>query len=188
MSSLPSDLLEIARLNPVPRDAVAGARQTATTQELRDRIVSEAVVPHATRWGPWRVLAFVAVFVAVAAAGAAVAARLVTESDVERFLPQGAAVFAGTDPQCVAIDPGVAYRCRLSRPPATVAVTGSDGQPAYKGAKFGTVDDESRVNGGCIALNDAGTDWACYLGQHAVARGILDPEVLGQEQSGPAHG
>ncbi|MGH7541783.1 MAG: hypothetical protein ACRELC_12360 [Gemmatimonadota bacterium] len=188
MSSLPSDLLEVARLNPVPRDAVAGARHTATAQELRDRIVSNAVVPHATRWGARRVLALVAVVVAVAAAGTAIASRLVTESDVERFLPQGSAVFVGTDPQCVAIDPGVAYRCRLARPPATVAVTGSDGRPAYKGAKFGTVDDESRVNGGCVAVNHPGTLWDCYLGERAVAEDILSPGVLGEKQAGPGHG
>jgi len=69
-----------------------------------------------------------------------------------------------------------------------MTVTDADGRPAFKGAKFGTVDDDRRVNGGCISLNTAGTEWACYIGQRAVSEGILDPGVLGQKQEGPAGG
>jgi hypothetical protein len=187
MSTRSSDLRRVASVNPVPREAVAGELASARAQELRERIVAVPQRPRPMRLRPRHALVLV-VLVVAATFGTAIAARLVTEGDVERFLPQGAAVFAGTNPSCTAITAGVSYRCRLAHTPTAMSVIGADGKPAYKGAKFGTVDDESRVNGGCIALNEAGTDWACYLGEHAVRQGILDPEVLGQERSGPSHG
>jgi hypothetical protein len=187
MSTLPSDLRQVASANPVGHDAVLGELASARARELRERILALPQRPRLVR--PRRQYALVlAVLLVVASVGTAIAARLVSEGDVERFLPQGSAAFVGTDPRCTAIVDGVSFRCRLAHTPTAMSVIGADGKPAYKGAKFGTVDDESRVNGGCIALNDAGTDWACYLGEHAVRQGILDPEVLGQERSGPSHG
>jgi hypothetical protein len=77
---------------------------------------------------------------------------------------------------------------RLARAPRAMTVTQPEGRSAFKGAKFATVGDDRRVNGGCVGLNNAGTEWACYVGQRAVAEGILDRGVLGQTQAGPAGG
>jgi hypothetical protein len=183
------ELEEVSRVNPVPPNAVAGERTSGHARALCDEIVrsSPAVDALPTR-RVWRRFAIVFAAIAILGAGTAVASRLLSERDVERFLPQGALVFVGTDPRCRAVEPGIAYRCQLARTPRTMSVTGADGRPAFKGSKFGTVDDEDRVNGGCIALNDPGTEWACFLGERAVAENILDAGVLGQKQTGPAGG
>ena len=59
---------------------------------------------------------------------------------------------------------------------------------SYKGSVFQTVDSEKRIDGGCIGASDDGRVWDCYLGELAVERGILVPELLGQYQPGPGHG
>lgn len=191
MSRLVRELEEVTRVNPVPAEAVTGEHTSARARALRAEILqssSPAVGVQPPRRWPRFALAFAAIAIVVGAGTVAVASRLLSEGDVERFLPQGATVFVGAEPRCHAVEPGIAYRCRLARTPLTMSVTGPDGRPAFMGAKFGTVDDASRVNGGCIALNDPGTEWACYIGERAVAEGILDGGVLGQKQTGPAAG
>lgn len=190
MSGLPSDLLAVAGVNPVRGDAVAGERASARARELRERLLGSALIEESkgARRPSRRAIALAAAVLAAAAVGTAIGARLLTEAEVERSLPQGSLVFSGTEPRCTAIEEGIAYRCRLARAPARMTVTGADGRPAFKGSKFGTVDDDSRVNGGCLALNNAGTEWACYIGARAVEEGILDQGVLGQKQAGPAGG
>jgi hypothetical protein len=44
------------------------------------------------------------------------------------------------------------------------------------------------VNGGCRSLNDAGTEWQCYLGEEAVKQKIVSQGFLGQVQTMPAVG
>jgi len=190
MNRVPHDLLTVAAVNPVPYDTVAGARTSMRARELRQRLVSSTIAYETRRLRrpSRRVLAFTLAALVAVVAGTAIGARLLTGEEVERFLPQGSLAFSGTQPQCTVVEAGVAYRCHLAHTPTRTTVTGADGRPAFKGAKFGTVDDDSRVNGGCIGLNDAGTEWACYMGERAVAEGILDKGVLGQRQAGPAGG
>jgi hypothetical protein len=189
MSALPADLAAVAAVNPVSRDSVAGELQTACATELRYSITRASQLTSLRRSGGrrHRAIVVVAILFVASAAGVAIAARLYTHGDEERFLPQGSVVFAGTQPECVTVEEGVSYRCRLARAPTAITV-GTAEHPAFKGSKFGTVGDDGRVNGGCIALDDGGTDWACYLGERAVVEGILDKGVLGQEQAGPASG
>lgn len=190
MTKLAMELQEVARINPVPAEAVAGESTSARARALCDEVVRSSPpsldVERARR--VWPRLAMAVAAIAVVGAGTAVASRLFSARDVERYLPQGSTVFIGAEPRCHAVEAGVAFRCELSRTPSTMSVTGADGRPAFKGAKFGTVDDENRVNGGCIALNEPGTLWACYLGERAVAEDILDEGVLGQKQAEPAAG
>lgn len=189
MKQLDKELLDVARLNPVPPESVSGEGSSDRARALRDQLIGsdpDELDRRSRRVGVRLAVAVIAV--AFVGAGTAVAARLFTEQDVERYLPQGSTVFANTQPRCAAVEDGLSYRCRLARAPSAMSVTGPDGLPAFKGAKFATVDDESRVNGGCIALNNAGTDWACYVGARAVDAGILSDDVLGQKQADPAAG
>lgn len=183
--SLSNELVRVAAVNPVPREVVTGERFSARARELRERLPGSVLA--ARRLSRLRI-AVVAAVLAVATVGTALGARLLTESDVERYLPQGSVVFIGTDPQCTAVDEGTVYRCRLVRTPSRMTVTGENGEPAFRGTKFGTVDDDDRVNGGCVALNQPGTDWLCYLGERAVAEDVIDAGVLGRKQAGPAAG
>lgn len=189
MTRLVNELDEVTRVNPVSAEAVAGERASARARAVRNEITRSSLSPTAAR-RPRKVvsrLALAVVAITIVGAGTAVAARLLSDRDVERYLPQGSTVFIGTEPRCSAIEPGIAYRC-LTRAPSQMSVTGPDGRPAFEGSKFATVDDEKRVNGGCIALNDPGTEWACYVGERAVAEDILDEGVLGQKQAEPAAG
>lgn len=189
MTRLVDELDEVARVNPVPAEAVAGERASERARTARDQITRSPLSLTAAR-RPRKVasrFALAVVAIGITGAGTAVAAHLFSERDVERYLPQGSTVFIGTEPRCSVIEPGIAYRC-LTRTPSRMSVEGPDGRPAFEGAKFATVDDGKRVNGGCIALNDPGTEWACYVGERAVAEGILDEGVLGQKQAEPAAG
>jgi hypothetical protein len=58
----------------------------------------------------------------------------------------------------------------------------------WKGTAEPTVDATKHVNGGCRALNDAGTDWECYIGRAAVTQQIIGAGFLGQFSAGPGVG
>lgn len=190
MRGLPSDLHAVAAANPVPRSAVVGEVASARANALREQLRCLPDVDAERSWRrlPRRGVAIAVAVIATLLVGTAFGARLLTTGEVERYLPQGSLAFEGTQPRCSAVEDGIAYQCRLARAPTRMTVTSPDGSPAFKGAKFATVDDESRVNGGCVGLNGAGTAWACYIGERAVAEGILDKGVLGQRQAGPAGG
>jgi hypothetical protein len=49
MSRLPSDLLEVAALNPVPHDVVVGERTSAQARELRERLLASAATEGESR-------------------------------------------------------------------------------------------------------------------------------------------
>jgi hypothetical protein len=116
--------------------------------------------------------------------GAAVAADLLlSEEDVARSLPAGTKFLAGTDPTCTTVRAGVEYDCRTARVPVGEIAPGQ-----FKGTVEPTVDGSKNVNGGCRAVDDAGTHWRCYIGQEAVKQQIIGPGFLGEYAPAPGRG
>jgi hypothetical protein len=74
---------------------------------------------------------------------------------------------------------------------ATTA-TGASGTTSaatdWTGTVEPTVDVSKHVNGGCRALNAAGTEWECYLGETAVTQQIISQGFLGQYEPVPGVG
>jgi hypothetical protein len=131
-----------------------------------------------------RTLAVTVAVLAIAIPGVAIAAaRLLSNEDVARSMPAGALILAGTEPTCTTVTPNVEYHCLLSRPPVDAAAAG-----LVKGTVYETVNADQKVNGGCRALNDAGTEWECYVGEEAVKQKIISEGFLGQTQTTPAVG
>jgi hypothetical protein len=145
--------------------------------------------------------------VALAATGVAAAVGGLSTDEVERGMPGGSWIFIGTDPTCTTSADAV-YDCTLANPPRPELTdvsyrridTRRDGSwvvsPAesphlidgeYNGRLELVVDDHSRVAGGCVGQDDGGMHWTCYVGERAVAEGIVTAELLGQP-SGPGLG
>ena len=175
----------VARLNPVPAEAVSGVASGPDAHALCRAIV-ESGRP-AQRF-PRRTVVL-AVAALVVCGGTAVGAKIaLTGSEVQQFLPRGHAVFTGTDPTCVTVRENVEYDCALAHQPTGLTVSGQDGLPAFKGTVVQIVDDQNRVAGGCRARTNDGMHWSCYLGDEAVKQGILDRSLLGVTQLEPGHG
>jgi hypothetical protein len=115
------------------------------------------------------------------AAGYAAGLWSQTGKQEQAALPRGEALFAGSDPQCRRTSAD-SFHCTLATPPT------AEQAASWLGAKEPSVDDQSRVDGGCVGDNALGTEWDCYLGQEAVDRGVIDAGVLGTERSAPGHG
>ena len=126
------------------------------------------------------VAAAVAAVVLVPAAAIA-GAKLISNDDVASSLPAGTLSLAGTEPTCTTVEGGVEYRCVLAKAPAPEV---SD----WKGTVEPTVDASKRVNGGCRAMDSAGTHWRCYIGQEAVRRQIITGDFLGTYAPTPGAG
>jgi len=131
---------------------------------------------------PRRRLALFAVAAAILIPGMAIAAdRLVTNDDVAQSLPAGVLELAGMKPACTTVVQNVEYHCVLDREP-------SHASGVVKGSVYETVDATQHVNGGCRALNEAATEWECYIGRAAVDQKIIGPDFLGEKQTAPAVG
>jgi hypothetical protein len=138
---------------------------------------------------------------AVLGAGAAIAAGVLkTVADEERGILDGHTLFEGSHPECAAIT-AVSFRCTLDKPPIGMAFhENPPGQTKFDeasskrvydkflGAKMQTVDSTRHIDGGCIAVAADGRTWDCYLGQEAVRRDIIGPDLLGAYQPQPAAG
>jgi hypothetical protein len=117
------------------------------------------------------------------AAGGAIGANILIKSpaDEEQGLLDGYALFKGTHPNCRQLTTA-SFLCRLDRPPTEITFYSKDGHllpNAYLGIKAETVNREKRVDGGCIATTTDGREWSCYLGEEAVAKGIIARSYLG---------
>lgn len=182
-----AELVVVEQENPVLAEAVAGQARSPQARAVYTSIVASDR-PARRRRLPRRALVLVGA-VLVVCGGTAVGAKIaLTGSEVQQFLPRGHAVFTGTDPTCVAVRENVEYDCTLAHSPTGLTVTGSDGQPAFKGTVVQIVDGQNHVAGGCRARTDDGMHWSCYLGDEAVKQQILDKSLLGTTQVGPAHG
>ena len=106
-----------------------------------------------------------------------------SNEDVVKSLPAGSLILAGTEPTCVTVKQDVEYHCLLAHAPQGAAEAG-----LIKGTVYETVDATHHVNGGCRALNAAGTEWDCYIGQAAVDQQIIGQDFLGQVQTTPSVG
>lgn len=112
----------------------------------------------------------------------------ISPATVERGMSAAAVILAGTEPACTTTDSEL-FTCTLSNPPFW------DGSPDLTDAAFdytamiqSIVDDDSKVVGGCRASDAPGMHWTCYVGQRAVAAGVLGEGSLGQLSTGPASG
>jgi hypothetical protein len=157
--------------------------ETTDTTPASDRpVVATTLAPTAGRSTRSRkLIALGALGGALAIGGAAAAAGVFSADTIERGMPGGSAIFAGTDPTCTTSD-DVVFECTLAHPPtAEILVDHTDSAQLI-------VDDESRINGGCRGQDAEGLRWTCYVGDRAVEEGILVAELLGQQLSGPSHG
>jgi hypothetical protein len=112
--------------------------------------------------------------------GAAAAAGLFSHETVERGMPGGAQIFAGTNPSCTSSD-GIVFDCVLATAPV--------GEPINNlGTVEMIVDEASKINGGCRSTDEAGMRWTCFIGQRAVDEQIISANLLGQPLTGPASG
>ncbi len=131
-----------------------------------------------------RRLAVTIVTLAIVVPGVALAAaQLWSNEEVAKSLPAGALILAGTEPTCTTVKRDVEYHCVLTHAPVGAAEAG-----LIKGTVYETVDSTQHVNGGCRALNAAGTEWECYIGQAAVDQKIIGQGFLGQVQTTPSVG
>jgi hypothetical protein len=151
--------------------------------------------------GHRRLALALAVAAAVLGGGAAIAAGVLkTTADEERGILDGHTLFEGSDPDCKALT-SVSFRCTLEKPPTGMAFyenppgqTKSDPDTStrvydkFLGAKMQTVDSTLHIDGGCISISADGRTWDCYLGQEAVRRDIIGPDLLGAYQPEPAAG
>jgi hypothetical protein len=182
-----TEIALVAKLNPVPPAAVAGAAGGADARALCRAIVESDRSVRRRRLSR-RALVFV-VSALVVCGGTAVGAKIaLTGSEVQGFLPRGSAIFIGTDPTCTAVRPGVEYDCTLASVPTREQAFDQDGSLDFKGWVDGIVDQNNHVAGGCRAMTKDGLHWVCYLGEEAVKQGILDESLLGTNQVGPGHG
>jgi hypothetical protein len=122
-----------------------------------------------------------AVTLAIAVPGAALAASLLSTSDVERSMPAGTRFLVGTRPHCTVVRDGVEYHC-------TVSGAFEPEVADLKGTVEPTVDATKHVNGGCRSLSADGMHWRCYIGREAVRQQIIGPGLLGEFAPTPGRG
>jgi hypothetical protein len=113
----------------------------------------------------------------VAVPGAALAASVAFgPEDVERGLPAGAEILAGSNPDCHQVETGV-FDCTLTLPQALVDSQGPTGTPLTWTSLMVNRDD--RITGACRTSSEESSMWRCYVGQAAADERLLDPALLG---------
>ncbi len=122
-----------------------------------------------------------AIAIAILAPGAAVAGSLLSEEDVARSMPAGTRFLVGTEPTCETVKDGVEYHC-------TIKGAFQPEVEEMKGMVEPTVDATKHVNGGCRSLRSDGREWRCYIGEEAVAQGIIGRGFLGEYAPAPGVG
>jgi hypothetical protein len=136
-------------------------------------------------------LALVAAVLAIPAGALAIRALGADHSSsldrgVARGLPASSMAIVAAEPTCVTLRRNVEYDCLLSASPGEepreVAAAGGD----WRGHVVATVDASDHVDGGCRAVNVAGTRWHCFLGAAAVHHDLLAPGSLGDYRPGIA--
>jgi hypothetical protein len=148
--------------------------------------------PRSAAWHPRagalrgrRALLAAAAAALVAAPGVAIATNaLVGEDDVARSIPNGTLALLDTHPHCTTVRVNVEFDCVLRSPPRDPKRLPA----SWKGTVESTVNAAEQIDGGCRALDDDGTHWRCYVGQEAVRRQIIGPDLLGQPSAGPGVG
>lgn len=177
---------ELSELGEALHTAIAADVRRRTAARARGARLGRPAGPlrGITRWRHRVVVAVVAVCIAVP--GAALAANaLLSTGQVATGLSQGTLALLGTHPTCTTVRAGVEYHCVLSSVPT------DQGGPA-PGQWLRTVEPsvgpDHRIDGGCRAVNGAGTEWECYLGKAAVRQQIIGPQFLGQRSGGPGVG
>lgn len=134
---------------------------------------------------PRRLAAVLVALVVVIPGGAIAATQLFSNDDVAASIPAGTLALLDTNPTCTTVTADVEYHCTLAHVPST---QGGPEPDQWLGTVEPTVNATQHVNGGCRSLNDAGTEWECYIGQAAVSQKIIGAGFLGQYSSGPGVG
>jgi hypothetical protein len=122
-----------------------------------------------------------AAVLAVAVPGGALAASLLSTSDVARSLPAGTKFLVGTTPHCTVVREDVEYHC-------TISGAFTPDEPDLKGTVEATVDATKHVNGGCRSLRSDGREWECYIGRAAGDQSIISAGFLGDYAPAPGVG
>lgn len=114
--------------------------------------------------------------------GAAIASSLLkSPADEQTSMIEGYRLFEGSQPTCESLSPS-SFHCTLKTPPTGETFYYQDGTQAldlFLGIKAETVDKNRRVDGGCVSVSADGRSWDCYLGEAAVAHGIISRTFLG---------
>lgn len=164
------------------RNIVGGVRdllRNPNEEEIMD--TTEMVETRRTRRPRRVVVLAAAAAVVVLGGGVAAAAGVFDTGAVERGMPGGTVMLAGTHPKCITTD-GVAFQCTLEHTP-----TGEVAPGDFLDTIEVMVGDDSRVSGGCRSQDADGLHWTCYLGQRAVDEGMIGQDFLGQK-AGPGVG
>jgi len=137
-----------------------------------------------------RILAF-ALAAAVVSAGAAVAAGVLkATADEQQGIVDGHQLFEGSQPQCESLAAS-SFRCILAKPPTGMTFYDEDGRlllDRFLGVTTLTVNSARNVDGACVSVSSDGRRWNCFLGQEAITRGLLAPQLLGTNQPEPPTG
>jgi hypothetical protein len=179
----------IALLGDALQEAAAADLARAESQAEPSRPGKARRARPKRRLGTRTAIALAAAALAIPAAAIATGV-LSPDQKVANSVLAGTYAFAGTEPTCTTLRPGLEYECVLAKP-ANGEVPKGSGQfvvrpGAWDEVVEGTVDESEHVNGGCRSQNAEGTHWLCYLGQESVNQKILMPSALGDYAPEPA--
>lgn len=134
---------------------------------------------------PRRLALVLALTATVVGAGAAIAAGVLkTVAEEQQGIVQGHQLFEGNQPNCESLT-ATSFRCTLAKPPTGMTFYDKDGRvllDRFLGVTTLTVDSTGHVDGACVSISSGGREWNCFLGQDAVTRGLLSPQLLGTYQ------
>lgn len=163
-------------------DAQLRSLDDLDVQGVRDELIAPAASPRRRRRSRLAVAVAAGVIVVGGAGVAAALTVLQSPDDVARSLPAGAIMFADTTPACTATADDAVFECTLTNPPTQEVLD------HYAGTIQPIVDASHSVAGGCRAVGDDGLTWTCYVGQRAVAEGLIAQDFLGAYAPGPGRG
>jgi hypothetical protein len=138
-----------------------------------------------------RTLGLILVAALALGSSVALASRLLkSPADEQLGMIEANTLFAGSNPTCVSVSAST-FHCTLERTPTGETFYAQDGTQLFDvflGTKMPTLDATRHVDGGCVSRSADGRSWDCYLGQTAVANGVIGAGLLGDYAPTPAAG
>ena len=163
-------------------EAQLGGLDELDLRGVRDELIAAPVPPRRRRRSRLAVAVAAGVFVVGGAGVAAALTVLHSPDDVARSLPAGAIMFSDTTPTCTATADDAVFECTLTKPPTQEVLD------HYAGTIQPIVDASHSIAGGCRAVGDDGLTWTCFVGQRAVAEGLIAQDFLGVYAPEPGRG